>query len=120
MSYRLGLMIAAAGCGLSEKEFKDRYVESACAASIDCAEEGTGITFGSQEECEAFLGPFLGLAVSGCDYDGAAAKDCLADLESPDCEVVNSGGSAESCNGVYSGDACAWGTTGTTASTPVE
>ncbi|MEQ1506637.1 MAG: hypothetical protein ABMB14_30700 [Myxococcota bacterium] len=112
--------VALAACGVSEGKFQDQYVAKSCEALESCADaSGTGvsISFGSQSECETFLGPFVSLATAGCDFDPAAASDCLADLDEPDCDAVNSGGAAaSSCEAVYSGDGCGWATDGSSSS----
>ena len=100
------------GCGgMSEEDFRAELVTRSCEATMACSEEqGTGVSFSfdSQEDCEAFMGGLLGPVVAGCDYDAAAAGDCLDETEALDCETVNSGGRAGACDAVYSGDGCEW------------
>ncbi|MFT4625885.1 MAG: hypothetical protein ACI8PZ_004556 [Myxococcota bacterium] len=112
--YRFSLLALTVlvACGVSEKKFENEYVAKSCELLVDCAGESSSdfLTFDSASECESFLGAFFSLGTSGCDYDGAAAKDCLAEIKDATCES----GEPSACNKVYSGAAC--GFTSTTSS----
>jgi hypothetical protein len=102
--------LAVSACGYSEKKFKDDYLASYCAANVACADEGTGVFFTDEAECESFLGAFFGLGTAGCDYDPGAGQACVEALDAAECGDIDS---IPDCNTVYSGGACAWGGTTT-------
>jgi hypothetical protein len=107
---RAMVMVVLVGCGgVSEEGFREEFVQKSCAAMVECSEgEDATISFESPEDCEAFMGGFMGPVVEGCDYDAGAASDCLNETDKADCADFEGGGRPKSCDAVYSGDGCEW------------
>jgi len=85
----LSLMLV--GCGVSEDEFQNRYGEKYCDQQLSCVPES---------ECDYAGYPD---PTKGCDYDPAAAKDCLKDEWTCNVEFdpVVFPESAKTCDDVY-------------------
>ena len=110
------VLLGLAACGLSEDTFQDEYVGKTCDLLMECADDsatGVSLGFDSAADCEAFIGAFFALSVSGCDYDAKAAKDCLASLDEATCDSA-AGTDAAACAEVYEGS-CGWLSTSTSA-----
>jgi hypothetical protein len=109
---RAMMVLVLVGCGgVDEESFREEFVQKSCEASMTCAEEAEGsasVSFESQEDCEAFLGGFMGPVVEGCDYDAAAAGDCLSEADKAECSDYEGGGRPKACDAVYTGDGCEW------------
>ena len=110
----LPVVLGLGACGISEDKFQEEYIGKTCDLMMECSDESaTGVTLGfdSAADCEAFIGAFFALSVSGCDFDAKAAKECLGSFDSATCDAV-AGTEAAVCAEVYSGE-CGWLSTST-------
>ncbi len=107
------LFLVACG-GVSQEEFDERYITTACELTIECAGQSSASTFfsfDSVEECEVFLTLFWNDAVANCDYNADAAADCLDALDAAECNDVTT---PPACLEVYTGETCEFANTSTT------
>jgi hypothetical protein len=88
-----------AGCGYNEDSFNEDYIDAVCAKYDEC---GWLETFG-WADAAACVDALQGAASSGdtagdtCEYDGAAAKDCVSEWEGMSCDDLNAGTTPSTC-----------------------
>jgi hypothetical protein len=113
----IGALATLAACGVSEEKFQDQYVAAYCENIVTtCADDASLVLFETEDDCSTFISAFYTAAadLEGCEYDKAAAKECLDAADAADCDSWMAGGPAE-CATVY-GSTCG-GTTSTTGGT---
>jgi len=83
----VSLVVAVAGCSLSEGRYVEEFVELDCTYALDCYDEAVLSFLGwdSLEVCMDDLGPEVTAEGEGCLFDRKAAKECLKKLEERTC-----------------------------------
>ena len=103
----LGLLSACGG--MTEDEFADEMIVVTCDKMFECttAEEieaaGAFWVFGADsEECQAIFDSAEATEDTGaeCEFDGAAAQECLDGYESMTCEEAAEGTAPDACNNI--------------------
>ena len=103
------------GCGVSEDQFEDEYLQATCDKLFECTDSadieaaGDFWFFGADSaECYDILTSGDTVADTGsseeeaeCSYDKSAASECLADYEALSCDDYAAASFPESCNNVY-------------------
>ena len=76
-----------AGCGISEDKYPEKLSQAACAAYEEC---GYLDSFGGDiESCEDLSRIYTDaqISVAACEYDPAAARDCVNYFKNIDCDA---------------------------------
>lgn len=100
------VLVLSSGCAYSREKFTDEYASESCAALFECDESGAGLFFEDEDQCNSFVSALFNMVPGeedGCEFDSKAAKDCVADIKSMDCDAMVSGESPSSCDEVFTG-----------------
>jgi hypothetical protein len=103
--FAVSTLFALAACGISEDDFAAEYADKYCAELETCGSDFTCSTTGTTTATTT--------AVADCEFDAAAAQDCL-DGEWTCDDTLKLPIPPAACGTVYT---CATGTTGTTTTT---
>lgn len=79
--------VMMAGCGPRETDFVSDYVTSYCVYYLACSDPALAVFDGvdTPEECADAFGPGVAELATECALNGAAARDCLAELDGLAC-----------------------------------
>src|SRR5688572_15688470 len=89
------MVLAAVGCGDSDADNKDEFIEQLCAEFSDCCKAAGRPSDGAQ--CRAFYGAF----VPAAGYDPVAAQSCLDEVRARTDSCDTSSASAPTCGKVF-------------------
>lgn len=97
------VLLVLAACGMSEDKFQDRFSELSCEALFECTDDAVleFLPFDSVDSCMKYMGLAWSSIPDDCDYDPAAAKRCIKEVQDLSCDGDNDTPSA--CEDVYDG-----------------
>lgn len=94
------MLLFLLACGVTEDNFPDRYAAETCARFEECFQAEYELAYDDMGECTDEVVDILSFADS-CDFDAAAAADCLDEVRSADCADLFDSSASSGCNQVY-------------------
>lgn len=94
------MLLFLLACGVTEANFPDRYAAEACSRYEECYQAEFEVMYDDAGECQDDLLGFLDY-LEACDFDRAAAHDCLAEVRDAHCADLFESDMGSACGEVY-------------------